>query len=92
MKSKVFALTFPNDSPIALPSYGKVKAFHPFKDSNIIRTSAAFTVGSSGGALFDLDFNLIGITTFKSPGRRLGNFYCLPTEWMKALLETSNQI
>ena len=91
-ESKVFALTFPNDSPIALPSYGKVKGIHPFKDSNIIRTSAAFTVGSSGGALFDLDFNLIGITTFKSPGKRLGYFYCLPTEWITALLEKTPQL
>ena len=90
-ESKVFALTFPNDSPIPLPSYGRVKGIHPFKDSNIIRTSAAFTVGSSGGALFDLDFNLIGITTFKSPGKRLGYFYCLPTEWITALLDTSPQ-
>ena len=90
-ESKVFALTFPNDSPIALPSYGKIKGIHPFKDSNIIRTSAAFTVGSSGGALFDLNFNLIGITTFKSPGKRLGYFYCLPTEWITALLETAPQ-
>jgi serine protease Do len=91
-ESKVFALTFPNDSPIPLPSYGKVKGVHPFKDSNIIRTSAAFTVGSSGGALFDLDFNLIGITTFKSPGKRLGYFYCLPTEWITALLEKTPQL
>ena len=91
-ESKVFALTFPNDSPIPLPSYGKVKGVHPFKDSNIIRTSAAFTVGSSGGALFDLNFNLIGITTFKSPGKRLGHFYCLPTEWITALLKTTPQI
>jgi hypothetical protein len=91
-ESKVFSLTFPNDSPIPLPSYGKVKGIHPFKDSNIIRTSAAFTVGSSGGALFDLDFNLIGITTFKSPGKRLGYFYCLPTEWITALLETTPQL
>jgi len=91
-ESKVFALTFPNDSPIPLPSYGKVKGIHPFKNSNIIRTSAAFTVGSSGGALFDLDFNLIGITTFKSPGKRLGYFYCLPTEWITALLETTPQL
>ena len=85
-EDKVFALTYPNDSPIALPSYGKIKGIHPFEDSNIIRTSAAFTVGSSGGALFDLDFNLIGITTFKSPGKRYGNFYCLPVEWIDQLL------
>ena len=81
-----------NDSPIALPSYGKIKGIHPFEDSNIIRTSAAFTVGSSGGALFDLDFNLIGITTFKSPGKRYGNFYCLPVEWIDQLLRKKPQV
>ncbi len=90
-ENKVFTLTFPNDSPIPLPSYGKVKGLHPFDDSNIIRTSAAFTVGSSGGALFDLDFNLIGITTFKTPGKRLGYFYCLPSEWINDLLKTTPQ-
>jgi serine protease Do len=90
-EDKVFALTFPNDSPIPLPSYGKIKGLYPFDDSNIIRTSATFTVGSSGGALFDLNFNLIGITTFKSPGRRYGNFYCLPVEWIDKLLNTAPQ-
>ena len=43
-------------------------------------------MGSSGGALFDLDFNLIGLTTFKSPGKRFGNFYCIPAEWIEKLL------
>ena len=90
-EDKVFALTFPNDSPIPLPSYGKIKGLYPFDGSNIIRTSAAFTVGSSGGALFDLNFNLIGITTFKSPGKRYGNFYCLPVEWIEKLLDTEPQ-
>jgi len=91
-EEKVFSLTFPNDNPMPLPSYGKIKALYPFQKSNIIRTSAGFTVGSSGGALFDLDFNLVGITTFKSPGRREGYYYCLPTEWIKELLETKEQI
>ena len=91
-EEKVFSLTYPNDNPMPLPSYGKIKALYPFQKSNIIRTSAGFTVGSSGGALFDLDFNLVGITTFKSPGRREGYYYCLPTEWIKELLETKEQI
>jgi len=85
-EEKVFSLTFPNDNPVPLPSYGNVKALYPYKEGNIIRMSAAFTVGSSGGALFDLNFNLIGITTFKSPGRRDDYYYCLPTEWIKAIL------
>tara|TARA_B100000795_G_C22715778_1_gene405402 strand:- start:45 stop:1049 length:1005 start_codon:yes stop_codon:yes gene_type:complete len=91
-EEKVFSLTFPNDNPMPLPSYGKVKALYPFQKSNIIRSSAGFTVGSSGGALFDLDFNLVGITTFKSPGRRENYYYCLPVDWIKELLETKEQI
>ena len=91
-EEKVFSLTFPNDNPMPLPSYGKIKALYPFQKSNIIRSSAGFTVGSSGGALFDLDFNLVGITTFKSPGRREGYYYCLPIDWIKELLETKEQI
>ena len=91
-EEKVFSLTFPNDNPMPLPSYGKIKALYPFQKSHIIRSSAGFTVGSSGGALFDLDFNLVGITTFKSPGRREGYYYCLPTDWIKDLLETKEQI
>ena len=87
-EEEVFTLTFPNDNPVPLPSYGKVKALYSFDKGSIIRTSASFTVGSSGGALFDNDFNLIGITTFKSPGKRLGYFYCLPTEWIDKVLQT----
>ena len=91
-EEKVFSLTYPNDNPMPLPSYGRVKALYPFQKSNIIRSSAAFTVGSSGGALFDLDFNLVGITTFKSPGRRENYYYCLPADWIKELLKTKEQI
>ncbi|EDZ64589.1 Trypsin domain protein [beta proteobacterium KB13] len=87
-EEEVFTLTFPNDNPVPLPSYGKVKALYNFDKGSIIRTSATFTVGSSGGALFDNDFNLIGITTFKSPGKRLGYFYCLPTEWIDKVMQT----
>jgi len=91
-EQKVFSLTFPNDNPMPLPSYGKIKALYPFHKSKIIRSSAGFTVGSSGGGLFDLDFNLVGITTFKSPGRRENYYYCLPVDWIKELLETKEQI
>jgi len=37
--------------------------------------------------LFDQELNLIGITTFKSPGPQ-GYFYSLPVEWIKRLLTT----
>ncbi len=85
-EEKVFSLSFPAGANVPQPSYGTVKALYPFENSRIIRTDASFTLGSSGGALFDIDHNLIGITTFKSPGKHNGYFYSLPVEWIKELM------
>lgn len=82
----VFSLGFPVGQNVPQSSYGNIKATYPFDDSLIIRSDAAFAMGSSGGALFDEQFNLIGITTFKSPGSK-GYFYHLPVEWIKALMQ-----
>ncbi len=83
----VFSLGFPIGQNVPQPSYGAVKATYPYQDSFIIRSDAAFGLGSSGGALFDEQMNLIGITTFKSPGNK-GYFYHLPIEWIKELMKT----
>jgi hypothetical protein len=82
----VFSLGFPIGQNVPQSSYGTIKATYPYSDSHIIRSNAAFAMGSSGGALFDEQFNLIGITTFKSPGAK-GYFYHLPVEWIKALMD-----
>ena len=73
----VFSVSFPNGSNVPQPSYGSVKAIHRLDNSVIIRSDAAFSLGSSGGGLFDEKYNLVGITTFKSPGPQ-GFFYSLP--------------
>lgn len=85
-EQEVFSISYPNNLQVPQTSYGNIKAIYPFDDSVIIRTSAAFALGSSGGALFDQNFNLIGITTFKSPGRN-GYFYSLPVEWIRKLFD-----
>jgi hypothetical protein len=82
----VFSLGFPIGQNVPQPSYGAIKATYPYQDSLIIRSDAAFGLGSSGGALFDEQMNLIGITTFKSPGNK-GYFYHLPVEWIKELMK-----
>jgi len=87
-EEEVFSLGFPAGTNVPQPSYGNVKAIYPFESSFIIRTDATFTLGSSGGALFDADYNLIGITTFKSPGKRGGFYYSLPVEWIKELMDS----
>ena len=85
----VFSVSYPNGSNVPQPSYGSVKAIHKLDSSVIIRSDAAFALGSSGGGLFDEKYNLIGITTFKSPGPQ-GFFYSLPVEWIKKLMKEPN--
>lgn len=82
----IFSLGFPAGQNVPQSSYGEIKAAYPFQDSLIVRSNAAFAMGSSGGALFDEQFNLVGLTTFKSPGAQ-GYFYHLPVEWIKTLMK-----
>ena len=81
----VFSVSFPNGSNVPQPSYGSVKGIHRLDNSVIIRSDAAFSLGSSGGGLFAEKNNLVGITTFKSPGPQ-GFLYSLPVEWIKHLM------
>jgi len=85
-EQEVFSIGYPNDAQVPQPSFGNIKAIYPFDGAAIIRSSAEFAMGSSGGALFDQNFNLIGITTFKSPGRN-GYYYSLPVEWIRQLFD-----
>jgi serine protease Do len=60
---------------------GSVAALYDFDEGRVIRTSAAFDFGSSGGGLFDQDGNLVGILAFKArTGANLR--FALPTEWL----------
>jgi tetratricopeptide (TPR) repeat protein len=56
-------------------------------DSDVIRSEAAFAIGASGSPVFDYEGKLIGISTFKSPGRN-AYFYNMSVKWVKALLQT----
>lgn len=85
-EEEVFVISYPNDTNVPQPSYGSIKALYPFDGSVIVRSDAAFSLGSSGGALYDQDSRLIGITTFKSPGRN-AYYYSLPVEWIRQLME-----
>ena len=49
-------------------SAGSVTTLHPFGGSRVIETSAFFTLGGSGGGLFDQRGKLVGLATFLAPG------------------------
>ncbi len=85
-EQSVFSIGFPGGPPKPLTTYGKIKALYPHDDSFIIRTSASFVMGASGSPLFDDKGQLIGLDTFKSPGRN-AYFYSMPVKWIKALLD-----
>lgn len=85
-EEEVFSMSFPAGAPVPQLSYGAIKGIYAFDGSLIVRSNASFYMGSSGGALFDQNFNLIGLTTFKSPGHQ-AFYYSLPVEWIKELMD-----
>lgn len=78
---EVAAIGHSSGVPSPLTAVGTLKSIYPYANSNIIRASARFAMGASGSGLFDGDGNLIGINTFKSPGK-VAYFYALPIEWL----------
>ena len=63
---------------------GRVSGLHPLDNSVILKTTAGFSSGGSGGGLFDFNGRLIGITTFFSAGHS-GGYYALPIDWLNTL-------
>ncbi len=60
-------------------SQGNVHALYAFDNGRVIRTSAPFAPGDSGGALIDSDGQLVGILSFFSGGAN--SFFALPVDW-----------
>ncbi|WP_047549400.1 S1 family peptidase [Methylotenera sp. G11] len=81
---EVLAIGHSNGVPNALTSAGAVKTTYDFEGGRVIRSSAKFLMGASGSGIFDLEGNLLGINTFKTPGRP-AYFYSLPIEWLADL-------
>ena len=63
---------------------GKVTALHGLDSSSVIETTAGFSLGASGGGLFDEQGQLLGITTFLAAGHR-GAYYAMPADWLERL-------
>ena len=82
----VISISMPSDSPAPYVELSAIKALYPMDDGEVIRTKAAFAIGASGSPVFDYSGNLIGISTFKSPGRN-AYFYNMPVKWVRALLQ-----
>ena len=64
---------------------GQVEALYRYEGGVVIRTSAAFSMGASGGALFDSNKRLVGILTFYRHGHDGHAYYAIPIEWATRL-------
>lgn len=79
----IFSIGFPGGAPKPLTTFGSVKALYPFDGSNVIRISTSFQMGASGSPVFNERGEVIGLSTFKSPGRLNAFYYNVPIKWVK---------
>lgn len=84
-ETSAFSVGFPGGAAKPLTTVGKIKAIYAMDDSYVIRTSASFQMGASGSPLFNDEGKIIGMNTFKSPGRN-GYFYNVPAKWIRAAM------
>jgi serine protease Do len=83
---EVFSIGFPGGPPKPQTIAGKVRALYPFDGSTMVRSDAAFVMGSSGSPTFNQAGELVSLSTFKSPGKH-AYFYSIPVEWVQALMQ-----
>jgi hypothetical protein len=80
----VYSIGFPGGAG-SMFANGKIHGLHSFDGSRVIETTTGFNLGASGGALFDDDGRLLGITTFRARGSRDSHFYAIPSDWVEDL-------
>ena len=88
---KVFGKSYGGNTIKPHTSYGQIKGLHSFDGYNVIQSSAWFSLGASGGGLFNYDGELIGVTTFKTAGR-FAFYYSMPVEIIKEMLSNGKEI
>lgn len=83
---KVVAIGAPKGLDLTI-SEGIVSSLRRVDDGTLIQTTAPVSPGSSGGGLFDMQGNLVGIVTFQvSSGQNLN--FAAPTEWIANMRAT----
>ena len=76
---RVVAAGFPGGSDLVVHD-GVIEGLYRYEGGNVIRTSATFDAGASGGGLFDEDGALVGLLAFKArSGANL--HFALPADW-----------
>lgn len=82
---KVYAVGFNRGRSLTYES-GEVAELSEFDGGMVIRTTAAFSQGASGGGLFDERGRLVGILTFFRVGGETA-YFAIPVEWLQAVAQ-----
>jgi serine protease Do len=80
---KVYAVGFNGGRSLSYES-GEVAELSEFDGGMVIRTTAAFSQGASGGGLFDRQGRLVGILTFFRVANET-DYFAIPVEWLERL-------
>lgn len=88
---EVFGKSYGGNTIKPHTSYGRIKGLHVFDNYQVIQSSAWFSLGASGGGLFNNEGELIGVTTFKTAGR-FAFYYSMPVEIVKDMLANGEEI
>ncbi|MDP3609613.1 MAG: tetratricopeptide repeat-containing serine protease family protein [Methylophilus sp.] len=86
-EQSLISISMPTDSPAPYVAISAIKALYPMDDELVIRSQAAFSIGASGSPVFDYEGRLVGISTFKSPGKN-AYYYNVPVNWIKKMLNS----
>lgn len=62
-------------------SSGEVRSLHRMDGGRVIKSSNFFSSGASGGGLFDADFKLVGILSFRLRGGN-AHYFAMPVDWL----------
>lgn len=65
---------------------GEVRQLYAMDGSRVLRGSAAFGAGASGGGLFDAEGRLVGILTFYKLSSDKSMFFAIPADWVPEVL------
>ena len=82
---RVMAASFQGGRRVPIVSEGVVTGLYAYDGGDVIRTTAPFDFGSSGGALFDAAGRLVGLLAFKARDENLR--YAVPSEWIAASID-----
>jgi hypothetical protein len=80
----VYAVGFNAGNGLTYQS-GEVAELFEHDGAMVIRTTAPFTHGASGGGLFDEHGQLVGILTFFRVAPSGTSYFAVPVEWLKTL-------